>query len=242
MRILRIVLLSLLAIGVAIAVAAPAVAGCNNPPVQIKPIGHPLWKPTDFHVFTAALGTAGDNYAEFTQNQILLLYPLRHQSCAELGIGPGAPHRPPYNHEFEGGMDIVNFSDSLVFHVSDFSPPKAVWTVWMTVPNPGTMGSSPDFKKGPIIPNSLFPIHVAGETFRNNQLWDPNLGSFDVPPLTKDLSCPFDVDGHSHFPTFYADNSSFGPGGPIKGHYEFRITTMDATGNGWSITVAFTVQ
>ncbi len=244
MHILRIALLSMLAIGVAIAQTAPFnISECKQlVPVRIKPIGHPIWMPVDFHVFTAAMGTADDNYAEFGQNQTNLLYPLRHQSCPELGIGPGAPHQPPYLKEMEAGLDIMNFKDSPVFHVRDFSPPNGVWAVWMTVPAPGTTGSSPDFKSGPIIPNTLFPIHVAGETYRNNQLWNPYLGTFDVPPLTPQLSCPFNVDGHSHFPIFNADNSSFGPGGPITGYYQFRITMMDVTGNGWFITVGFTVQ
>jgi len=237
MRILRIVLLNLLVIGVAIALAAPAaVSQCQQKaPVQLQPIGNPIWMPVDFHVFTAS-------DADFGGQMINLLYPLRHQSCTELGIGPGAPHQPPYNQEMEAGVDIMSFKDSLVFRVSDFSLPNGVYAVWMTVPNPGTTGSSPDFTSGPIIPNTLFPIHVAGQTFRNNQLWDPNLGTGDVPPLTPQLSCPFNVDGHSHFPMFYADDSSYGPGGPIPGHYQFRITMTDTTGNGWSITVKFTVR
>jgi hypothetical protein len=244
MRILRIVLLSLLAIGVAIAQPAPANRSqCEQKaPVKITPIGNPIWMPVDFHVFTAAIGTADDNYAEFGQNQINLLFPLRHQSCTDLGIGPGAPHQPPYAQEMEAGLDIMNFTDSRVFGVPDFSPPNAVWAVWMTVPSPGTTGSSPDFKSGPIIPNTLFPIHVTGQAFRNNQFWDPFLANFDVPPLTDKLSCPFSVDGHSHFPIFFADNSSFGPVGPITGHYEYRITMTDTTGNGWSIILKFTVR
>src|SRR5271157_4420489 len=115
MRSLRIVLLSLLAIGVALLLAIPAVAAdCGQVPVQIKPIGHPIWKPVDFHVFTAAVGTADDNYAEFTTNQINLLYPLRHQWCGgiDLGIGPGDPHQPPYKQEMEAGLDVMNFTDS----------------------------------------------------------------------------------------------------------------------------------
>jgi hypothetical protein len=243
MRILRNVLLSLLVIGVSIALAAPAFASnCGQVPVQLKQIGNPIWMPVDFHVFTAAIGTPDDGFAEFSQNMTNLLYPLRHQSCTELGIGPGAPHQPPYNQEMEAGLDIMSFKDSLVFRVPDFSLPNGVYAVWMTVPNPGTTGSSPDFKSGPIIPNTLFPIHVVGEVFRNNQLWDPFGGTFDVPPLTPQLSCPFSVDGHSHFPIFFVESSFFGPGGPINGHYEFRVTMTDSTGNGWSITVPFTVR
>jgi hypothetical protein len=63
-----------------------------------------------------------------------------------------------------------------------------------------------------------------------------------VPPLTAALSCPFAVDGHSHFPVFLADTSAFGPGGPIDGKYQFRVAMLDATNNGWSITVSFTVK
>lgn len=54
----------------------------------------------------------------------------------------------------------------------------------MTVPRLGRFGSSPDFKFGPIIPNSLFPIQVVGQTFRDNQPWNPYLAILAVPPLT----------------------------------------------------------
>lgn len=91
----------------------------------------------------------------------------------------------------------MNFKEARVFEVSDFTTPMGVWAVWMTVPHRGTTGSSPDFSSGPIIPNTLFPIHVEGQTFRNGQLWNPSLGSFDVPALTEKLSCPFSVDGAS---------------------------------------------
>jgi hypothetical protein len=237
-RLFRILMLSLLAIGVSIALAAPGVAAdCGQVPVQIRQIGHPIWKPVDFHVFT-------QSDADFVGQLKNLLYPLRHQWCDDIGVGPGSPHQPPYIHEFEGNLDILNLTDSLVFKVGDFSPPNGVWAVWMTVPNPGTTGSSPDFSSGPIIPNSLFPIHIAGETFRNNQLWDQYLGTFDVPPLEGQFpSCRWlNFDGQSHFPVMYAEDASYGPGGSIPGHYEFRVTMTDTTGNGWFITVKFTVQ
>ena len=41
----------------------------------------------DFHVFSTAIGSADDGYAEFSQTLSSLLYPLRHQSCTDLGIG-----------------------------------------------------------------------------------------------------------------------------------------------------------
>jgi len=211
-------------------------------PVLLTPIGNPIWMPVDFHVFTAAVGTADDGYAEFMQNQTNLMYPRRHESCTELGIGPGDPHQPPYTQEMEAGLDIMSFKESHIFEVADLATPSGIWATWMTVPTPGTTGSSPDFKSGPVIPNTLFPIQVSGGTYRNNKLWDQYLASFSVPPLTPQLSCPYDVDGHSHFPVFIAESSDFGPGGPLTGHYEFRITMTDVSGNGWSIIVKFTVR
>jgi hypothetical protein len=89
-------------------------------------------------------------------------FPPDHQLCSELGIGPGAPHQPPYNHEIDGNLERVDFRESVVFRVPEFSSPNGVWASWMTVPWPGTVGSSPDFTSGPIIPNMLFPIHMAG--------------------------------------------------------------------------------
>ena len=242
MRIVRVVLLSLLSIPLALALSTSAVAQNERAAVRIEPIGSPTWKPVDFHVYSAAVGTADDGFAEFTQNTVAVLPPPKHQLCAELGIGPGTPHQPPYNHEIDRNLDATDFNESLVFRVPEFSPPNGVWATWMVVPYPGTIGSSPDFASGPIIPNTLFPIHVVGQAFRNNLLWDPNLGGSDVPPLTDQLSCPFSVDGHSHFPIFFADNASFGLGGPATGDYEYRVTMTDSTGNGWSITVRFKVR
>jgi hypothetical protein len=128
MRILRIVFFVFFACSVLIAQVAPQnSADCKLPlPVGLTPIGTPLWKPVDFHVFTAAVGTPDDNFAEFRQNQTNLLYPLRHQSCAELGIGPGAAHQPPYRQEMEAGMDIMTFRDSLDFFKKDFTTPNGV--------------------------------------------------------------------------------------------------------------------
>lgn len=242
-RFLQIALLSLLASGLTITMAPLANASQCEPParVQLQQIGSPIWMPVDFHVFTAAVGTADDGFAEFGQNMTNLLYPLRHQACAELGRGPGDPHQPPYNKEMEAGLDIMSFKEVHIFGVPDYSLPNGVWATWMTVPWPGTTGSSPDFKSGPIIPNTLFPIHVTGQNYRNGKFWDP-LADFYVPALTDQLSCPFSVDGHSHFPVFMADATEFGPGGPATGHYEYRITMTDVAGNGWSITVKFTVR
>lgn len=247
MRISHAVVFTLFLLALSMTLAAPAFAGnCFQPPVQLRQIGHPIWKPVDFHLFSAYVGTADNGYAGFGQNMTNLLYPLRHQDCGGIGRGPGDPHQPPYDKEMMAGLEVMSFTDKNVFGVAEFSNPNGVWATWMNVPAPGVTGSSPDFVSGPVIPNTLFPIHLIGEVYRNNQLWDPYFGTFDVPPLDSNLPPPIclkgPVDGHSHFPIFYFENADFNPGGPVSGHYELRVTMTDVTGNGWSITIPYTVQ
>ena len=112
----------------------------------------------------------------------------------------------------------------------------------MAVPDPGTVGSSPDFAAGPIIPNSLFPISVSGTATRNGTVFDPALANFSVPPLTIEIDPRFAVDGHSHFPLFVVTNQDFGPQGvSLRGRYEYQLTLTDAAGNGWKLRVRFAV-
>ena len=69
------------------------------------------------------------------------------------------------------------------------------------------------------------------------------LVDIDVPALDGELDPPFDVDGHSHFPFFIADNADFGPPGiELPGKYRYDMTMVDATGHGWSIFVSFVVR
>jgi len=81
-------------------------------------------------------------------------------------------------------------------------PPRGmgVWVVWMSVPRGRWTGSSPDFDSGPIVPNTVLPIHVEATATHNGQPFS-TLAAFDVPALDSNLGFG-DVDGHSHFPIF----------------------------------------
>jgi hypothetical protein len=232
-------------IGVAFAVLPATVALAAPPPAQgvrITPIGAPTWKPVDFHLFSAPLGTAQSGYVEFLETMLALLPPPNHVFNPDLGgVGPGAPHAPPYDSELADGVSDLGFDEGVRFARSEFSQGEGVWLAWMNVPAPGTTGSSPDFASGPIIPNSLFPIHFRGFNVHNGKPFS-FLGEADVPPLDANLDPPFNVDGHSHFPVFFADNADFGPpGAKLRGSYEFQIVITDQLGNGWRITAHFAI-
>ncbi|NOT85950.1 MAG: hypothetical protein HOP02_14475 [Methylococcaceae bacterium] len=220
-------------------IAEPAFA--SSPPTQgvkLTPIGHPIWKPVDVHLFSASIGF-GPDYAEFSVTQGQLLPPPNHEPHPQLGIGPGTQHLPPYDAEFAHGIVQQGFCDSMHFNTSSFTNSQGVWLVWMNVPAPGATGSSPDFVSGSIIPNSLFPIHVSGIDLHNGKVFS-TLADFEVPALDESLDPPFNVEGHSHFPIFMADSADFGPpGAKLPGNYAYKISMTDTSGSGWQIEAHF---
>jgi hypothetical protein len=131
------------------------------------------------------------------------------------------------------------------FTVEDFSQGNGVWLAYMVVPRtPGTapIGASPDFELGPIIPNSLFPITVTGFSERLGEPFSV-LTDFLVPALDASLDPPFDVDGHSHFPSSLPTTSTSGRPASIRlGNMSGRSGCLDATGNGWEITARFIIR
>jgi hypothetical protein len=227
------------------ALVASGMAWADKPPAQgvhISPIGSPTWRPVDFHMFSAPVGTEASGYAEFGETMLALLPGPNHLPHPQLGIGPGAAHAPPYDTEFATRVAALGYHEGVRFGTAEFSDGQGIWLVWMTVPAPGTTGSSPDFATGPIIRNSLFPISVHAENWHNGRLFSKEVADFSVPPLGDALEPPFFVDGHSHFPIFLADNADFGPtGAKLRGSYELRIEMLDQSGNGWRINAHFAV-
>jgi hypothetical protein len=216
----------------------------RQPRVEVTRIGHPIWKPADFHVFSAPIGTAASGYAEFTATTLAILPGPDHQAHPQLGVGPGMPHRGPYRRELRQGIADLDLHENGPFTLPEFSSGNGVWLAFMVVPSPGTRGSSPDFRRGRIIPNELFPIGVVGTLSLRGEPFDPNLANFAVPPLDDPaLDPPFAVDGHSHFPVFVASNTDFGvTNADSFGPYTFRLTVLDQQGSGWRITARFVVQ
>ena len=92
-----------------------------------------------------------------------LSYRLRITSPIQTwGLVPARPHSPPYTTEIEDNLAILGYHQGTHFQKDEFSNGMGVWLVWINIPARETIGSSPDFTSGPIIPNSLFPIHVKG--------------------------------------------------------------------------------
>jgi hypothetical protein len=237
----RLIVAALVVLVAAVVQPIAAHAAPQRATITMKQIGTPTWKPVDAHVFSAPIGTAASGYVEFGESQASLLPPPDHVPHPQLGIGPGAPHGG-FSREMGDGVRRSDFDEADPFFPTQFSNGQAIWLAFMVVPTAGApLGRSPDFRSGPIIPNKLFPLHVELSTLRNGSLFSAP-GAFDVPPLDGKLTPPFHVDGHSHFPTFYADNADFKlGGGPLNGDYTFKATLRDVKGNGWDLVASFAV-
>ncbi len=234
------------AVLIAAALAPVTVGGAEargGPAVTIQRIGHPTWKPVDVTVFSATIGTASTGYAEYGTTTASVLPGPDHAPHPDLGVGPGAPHQPPYRREVSQGVQRAGYDSGTCFTPAEFSNGEAVIAAWMVVPHGRRQtGSSPDFLSGPIIPNARFPIHVEGVTFRNGEVFDAALVDFDVPALDA-INPAFDVDGHSHFPFFIADNADFGPAGiDLPGEYTYEMTMLDVNDDGWTIAIRFVIR
>lgn len=240
---MRLVVALLLLVVALIAPPAAMAKGQTPPGVTITPIGVPTWGPADIHLFAAPLGTAATNYVEYGDTTLGLLPAPNHQFNANLGVGPGVAHAPPYDSELAAGVAAQGYHEGTRFSRSEFSNGMAVYIAFMNVPKPGVTGSSPDFTSGPIIPNSLFPISVNGITLRQGKLFDEFLIRASVPPLDGSIDPAFNgLDGHSHFPFFVADNADFGKTKQLlPGAYTYQFTMVDASGSGWKIEVSFEV-
>jgi len=203
--------------------------------VIVTPVGNPTFVPVDFNLFAAPVGTAANGYAEFFQTAPAILPPPNHLFDPAIGIVPGAPHSGPYNHEIGQGVAANGFIQSTTFTTADFSNGRGVLLTFMITAGPGSpIGSSPDFASGPIIPNTIFPISIHAQTFTNGAFNDDS-GILSVQAIAG-------VEGQSHFPYFLFDNFDFTkPELSIPGDYEYRISVLDAQGNGYQIVVPFQI-
>ena len=147
--------------------------------VLVTPVGSPLFVAADFHLFAAPIGTAASGYAEFSETQQLILPPPNHVPNPILGIGPGAAHAGPYDHEMADGVAANGYIEGTTFTTEQYSNGSGVYFVFMLLPSTGSpAGSSPDFASGPILANAVFPLTISGVTFTNGTLNDPLAAEF----------------------------------------------------------------
>jgi len=201
--------------------------------VTVTQVGAPNFVPTDFLLFAAPLGTPASGFAEFSETLRAILPPPNHSFEPSSGIVPGAAHAGPYDRELSEGVAAQGFEESTTFTTAQYSNGTGVLLAFMLVPAAGApQGSSPDFGSGPIIANSLFPMKFTADTFTDGVRNDAT-SSFDLTAISG-------FDGHSHIPLFNISSFDFASR-PVAGAYEYRLSLLDVSGNGYRIVAPFAV-
>jgi hypothetical protein len=213
----RITKLTAAALAVCLSLSPPILLA--DVPVELTRVGNPIWKPTDFHLFSAPCEPAE-----------------AFEAIADLIVPFDAPPRnPPYDNVLAERIAAAGFQDATIFVPSDIAgEPFGIYYAHMLIPDPGVTGFSFDFASGPIIPNRLFPITDDTDILRNGVIVDPELDG-PYPPAVG-------FDGWSHTPALFCDDAVFfPPGTPLPGSYEWRSVLRDSEGNGWNIVAPFQV-
>ncbi len=208
----------------------PSAARADEISIGLTQVGSPIWKPADFQLFTAP----ADPFPDAFFHTLDLMLPLE---------GPGAatytPHAGPYDQELSTNAAAAGFVNQQVFPKSAITDdPNGVFFMYMMLPNPGVTGSSRDFASGPVIPNSIFPMHSHAEMWLDGALVE-TLQDQDFNPRAGDVG----FTGASHrapsqavwWP--WANDPNAGP----LGSHELRWTLRDNQGNGWNMVAAFQV-
>jgi hypothetical protein len=186
-------------------------------PVTLTRVGDPIWRPVDFHLFTAPAEPFEEVFVDFVDS---LFFPQ--------------PTVPPYDNFLADRLAATGIQVATVFDPADIAgEPSGVYLMYTLVPDPGTTGSS--FAAGPIIPNRLFPFTYDHDLFRNGVIVDP-LAYDDVSPPEAGF------DGKAYESIFIVEDALyFPPGTQLAGNYEYRGVLRDREGNGWNITAPFQV-
>jgi hypothetical protein len=211
-------------------VPASTTPDVNGLPITVAKVGSPIWKPTDFQLFSAP----ADPFPTAFNHTIDLLLPVE---------GPGAPtytpHAGPYEDELSTNAAAAGFVNKSVFPKSAITNnPNGVFLAYMMAPDPGVTGSSRDFASGPVIPNSLFPMTSHAEMWLNGALVETLQ---DGPLNARAADASFT--GASHRAPVqavwwpWANDPNAGP----LGNHELRWTLRDVQGNGWNISAPFQV-
>jgi hypothetical protein len=212
----------------------------TTPTYQLTKIGNPIFKPIGMTLFAAPAGT--DPIAmELIGSTAQAIYAGKHLLNTTLNaLVPGTPHQPPYDDEIPNGVAAQGYFVSNTFADCQLYPTSGVYFLFFVAPDVGApTGKSADFTSGPIVPNTIFPMFLGTDLFREGVLVDPT-GDSNYPPST---AITPGTDGYSHLPVTWVTGEGWIPKGtPVKGNYSWKLDLIDKNGNGWTITVPYKVQ
>ncbi|MCE9578229.1 MAG: hypothetical protein K8W52_34200 [Deltaproteobacteria bacterium] len=202
--------------------------------VTATKVGDPAWEVADLRLYSAPMGTTQTN--DFS-NTLALMWPLHAIDTANNIIVPKTAHSG-YATEVSEGLVGQALDPGNRFRVDEWTIPAGLYLSGVVVPTASApVGKSADGASGPIIPNAV-TLDYDGDLLLGTTVVDPDFDA--TSPVATSVTTG--VDGWSHLPLNFAENTEFIAG--TAGSYTFRIkireTAMPA--NGWDIEVPFTVE
>ena len=187
--------------------------------VSLTPVAEPIWRPSQVHLFSAPAAT---------DEEFLAVVDSIRDLYSNLST-------PPYDTVLDDAMAAAGYVDQSVYPTTAIDGQNGSYLAMIVVPDPGIIGSSPNFDSGPVIPTSVFPIRANNALLREGQVVDEFTLSNGGPGNS--------VDGAGLGDFFFeSDANFFPPDTRLTGSWEWNVSLRDSIGNGWDIAVPFQVS
>jgi hypothetical protein len=225
--------------------------------VELKQIGSPVWKPTEFRRFHAEIGDSSNDFNKLMT--VVQCYASANQPGKNFfsdlnAYIPEKEHPNAFFNFITESMKACSFTDQLVFQEADFKAPNAIIYVFQLVPVEGLapVGKSPYGDQDLIIPNAKFPIIVNGHLMKDGVEIDSNF-DFTLPPLNtlkfQNSTESIPGDGYPHIPLLFGDAYDFVKDKfesntqiSLLGEYVFTVDLIDAEQSGWTVNMTYTLE
>lgn len=216
-----------------------AAGGSGYLEIGAERLGDPMWKPADFQLFRAELGTAKTGYKEM-RDMLGQLMPAH--GIDEMGNSfPREAHVRPFEAELTVGLAEMGIESNSTFAQSAWEAPHSLFIAFLALPTKcADRGVTADLDKAHILHDADLPLRtrVAIYDADNNVVSDDM--SWEIPPSFKVLPEEVESDGYSHVPVVVPLNTEVFDARP--GAYRVLVNVLDMHEQGWTISYWFNIE
>lgn len=213
--------------------------------VTKTPVGNPTWTIEDVHQVSILAGNQNNMFRFLNDNINAIFNPVHNLTGFIGGIHPAFEPVQPVDRDYSTILsalfDVAGYTSKSTFTREEYEADNGVLIAFTLVPGAGApVEDSYDFASGPVLQTELFPMNVAFSITRNGvEFWPENTFTFDgyhqfMPPV------PGSGTSHRVFAAVVLDALA-AMGEDAAGTYENTFTILGANGDGWTVTVPFTV-
>jgi hypothetical protein len=201
----------------------------------------PTWTLGGISLFSAPIGTVQTGYAE-TRSSLSCILPQHSWDDETEWLAPIGPHVPPYDAEIFDGLTACARTSRNEYERSDFVGSVGLVLLFSMIPaEDAPTGRTTDSEEAlPLVGTAFLPFDLSADLVQEGTVFFPDM-ALHGPRLT-DLGMD-GRDGLSHWPLalLYPFNET-----PefvdLGGAWSWEVAITDEKGNGWNMTIPFTVS